>query len=71
VVGDSGQIHAQFCQEGIRRIITVRSALSYKDSLGERAVGQQWKVTQVKVAVTGPDHVGTVTAAPTRPFPGS
>ena len=34
-VGDSGQIHAQFCQEGIRRIITVRSALSCKDSPGQ------------------------------------
>lgn len=71
VVGDSGQIHAQFCQEGIRRIITVRSALSCKDAPGERAVSQQWEVTQVKVAVTGPDHVGTVTVAPTGPFPGS
>jgi len=29
------------------------------------------EVTQVKVAVTGLDHVGTVTAAPTRPFKGS
>jgi hypothetical protein len=27
LVGDRGQIHAQFCQEGIRRIITVHSAL--------------------------------------------
>jgi hypothetical protein len=71
VVGDSGQIHAQFCQEGVHRIITVRSVLSCKESPGERAVSQQWKVTQVKVAVTGPDHFGTVTAAPTGPFPGS
>jgi hypothetical protein len=71
VVGDRGQIHAQFCQDGIRRIITVRSALSCKGFPGECAVSQQWEVTQVKVAVTGPDHVGTVTAAPTGPFPGS
>ena len=35
------------------------------------AVSQQCEVTQVKVAVTSPDHVGTVTAAPTGPFPGS
>jgi hypothetical protein len=71
VVGDNGLIHSQSCQEGIRRIITVRSALSCKDSPVERAVSQQWKVTRVKVAVIGPGHVGTVTAAPTRPFPGS
>jgi hypothetical protein len=35
------------------------------------AVSQQCEVTQVKVAVTSPDHVGTVTAAPTGPFPGA
>ncbi len=37
VVGNNGQIHAQFCLEGIRRIITVRSALSYKDSPDKRS----------------------------------
>jgi hypothetical protein len=66
-----GRIHAQFCQGGIRRIITAGSVLSCKDSPGEQQVTSNGSVTQVKVAVTGPDHVGMVTATPAGPFPGA
>jgi hypothetical protein len=36
VIGNDGQIPAQFGQEGVRRIIIACSALSYTGSPGER-----------------------------------
>lgn len=53
----------QFGQEGLRRITTVRSALSCTDSRGERSKSsQQCEVPQVQVAVSDPDQAGPVTA---------
>ena len=71
VVGNDGQIHVQFGQDGIRRIIAARSALSYTDSPASAASRRQCEVAHVKVAVTDPDHVGTVTAVPAGPLQGS
>lgn len=68
---DDGQIHAQSGQEGIRRIIAARSTLSCTDSPSECGKSRQCEVTQVKVALTDPDHVGTVTSVPTGPLQGS